>query len=327
MKNKPNDISYCGCDIDKIRSMSPSISIDNLKLFYYYVTERYNIYKKRELGIPAPWTDDPILKEYKFTNVRREHDRTSKWLIENISNNPMLPYEDRFWRTILFRTYNRIETAELIGLDDPEFWYNINDNVSNISAIPGDVYTRAYKTVSTKYVHKSEYPEINWRAHPILFIHDMIIKYDAKIPDICKNAETVIEWLKSFEGFGDFISYQIFVDLTYIDEFPISENEFVLCGPGCRAGMDFVIENVKRLRVNYSEALFWLRDNIEKLFLRIDENYSSDKLFENLPDYDRKWNIMALENCFCEFSKYIYLKKGTHKNPRRYVSFELDRRF
>ena len=181
MKNKPNDISYCGCDIDKIRSMSPSISIDNLKLFYYYVTERYNIYKKRELGIPAPWTDDPILKEYKFTNVRREHDRTSKWLIENISNNPMLPYEDRFWRTILFRIYNRIETAELIGLDDPEFWYNINDNVSNISAIPQDVFTRAYKTVSTKYVHKEKYPDINWRAHPIIFIHEMINEYDAKV--------------------------------------------------------------------------------------------------------------------------------------------------
>src|SRR5580765_6760550 len=44
--------------------------------------ERESIRLKKEAGKPWPWTSDPILQAYSFTNVKREHDFTSKQLIK-----------------------------------------------------------------------------------------------------------------------------------------------------------------------------------------------------------------------------------------------------
>lgn len=45
--------------------------------FYDYLMMRERIRIAKAEGKPWPWTEDPILQKYKFTNVRREHDRTS----------------------------------------------------------------------------------------------------------------------------------------------------------------------------------------------------------------------------------------------------------
>lgn len=47
--------------------------------FIDFIVEREAIRLKREKGMPAPWTDDPILQMYRFTNIRRKHDRVSMW--------------------------------------------------------------------------------------------------------------------------------------------------------------------------------------------------------------------------------------------------------
>lgn len=40
-------------------------------LYWYFAYERQNIFLKKLEGKPYPWTDDPILKEYKFCNSYR----------------------------------------------------------------------------------------------------------------------------------------------------------------------------------------------------------------------------------------------------------------
>lgn len=42
--------------------------------FYAWMHKRHDIYWARQQGLPKPWTDDPILQQYKFTNVFRELD-------------------------------------------------------------------------------------------------------------------------------------------------------------------------------------------------------------------------------------------------------------
>ncbi len=46
--------------------------------FFNFMKERERIRLHKEAGAPRPWTKDKILDTYKFTNVRRENDRTSK---------------------------------------------------------------------------------------------------------------------------------------------------------------------------------------------------------------------------------------------------------
>lgn len=55
----------------------------------HWIIEREKIRIKKETGEPFPWTEDPILKAYRFCNVRREDDTVTKWIAENIRK----PYE------------------------------------------------------------------------------------------------------------------------------------------------------------------------------------------------------------------------------------------
>ena len=75
--------------------MNRNLGIASLKDFWYWVNERHSIYLRKAAGDPRPWTKDPILQRYKFTNVFRELDMGTKWLRECIilphwSDGPLL---------------------------------------------------------------------------------------------------------------------------------------------------------------------------------------------------------------------------------------------
>ena len=49
-----------------------------IREFYEFVSEREYIRRRRQLRpCNPPWTQDPILQQYKFCNVKRKHDRTT----------------------------------------------------------------------------------------------------------------------------------------------------------------------------------------------------------------------------------------------------------
>lgn len=321
---KSNDIAYSGQTISKIKLSKPIIDQDALSKYYYYMTERNNIYKKKEiLKQKYPWTDDPILRDNSFTCCKRWLDRTSRWLIKNISTNKDLSYEERFWRTLIFRLYNKIETAELIKLDSIDFWNNIDKAMDVLDNYPNDPFTRAYKVIKPKYAYRdiSSKGHDNWKSSLLWYISKLYrsnCKDFVNIPYAAHcSAESVIDWLKSnIEGVGNFLAYQIFVDFTYIPEYPISEEEFVLSGPGCHAGLDMLFSD--RDNMKDEELLFWLRDNIDRIFKEHNNSYDISKFFYYLEPEDRKWTVQDLENSFCEFSKYCYLLENKHKRPRKY---------
>lgn len=326
---KPNDIKCLGCREDKISSTNPKINENILKIYYHYMCERNKIYQRKELSKQnAPWTNDPILMNNSFTCVKRWLDRTSKYLVENISHNTNLSYEDRVWRTILFRLYNKIETAELIGISSSNFWYsgNIDIAMQKLDNYPNDSFTRAYKVIRPKYAYRDQSPagHDNWKSSLLWYIASVEDSYSdgdkISIPnELEKDAQSALNWIKNnIDGVGNFIAYQIFVDLTYIPEYPISEEEFVVSGPGCHAGLEFLFEDMDGM--TDEETLFWLRDKIDGLFEKVSDGvYDVCDFFWYLDPEDRKWTVMDLENSFCELSKYIYISEGRHKRPRKYM--------
>src|SRR5712664_3381391 len=50
----------------------------------HWVRDRESVRVRKEAGQPFPWTDDPIIAKYRFCNVRREDDRVTIWIRENI---------------------------------------------------------------------------------------------------------------------------------------------------------------------------------------------------------------------------------------------------
>lgn len=139
----------------------------------------------------------------------------------------------------------------------------------------------------------------------------------AKKIKACMTQEGVYNLLRGYLGIGDFLAYQMFVDMTYIEEFPFSENEFTAAGPGCKNGLNELFEDKDGM--SYEECLFWVRNNLEQEFIKRGWKWDAKKLFCDLPEYDRCLNVMSLENCFCELSKYIRAVTGTGRPRKKYV--------
>ena len=52
--------------------------MDEMMKFAY---ERQQIFKKKEAGLPWPWSEDPTFQKYKFCNVFRDQDKTTRWIV------------------------------------------------------------------------------------------------------------------------------------------------------------------------------------------------------------------------------------------------------
>lgn len=330
MKNKPGDIPYCGVRKSVIEKAKPKLDAEVLEHLVHFIKERYKIHILKDIEYqPAPWTDDPILRSYRFTNVRREHDKETKWLIKHITSNSELVYEDKLLNCILFRLFNKHETCELIGMpikfsqgyesedyreifeqkrkDDPDYVF----------------FTGAFISGGMKSAFKRYSPAGTWdMCMRVMYFIDYLIRDEftsgigCTTDEFVSSPDKIFELMKEYKGIGDFLAYQVFVDFTYINEFPSSENEFVVAGPGCKRGLDCLFES--RGGMTYEECLFWLRDNWTKLMKNYGIQWNSDEIFTDLPDYDHCMNIMSLENCFCELSKYERAINGSGRPRARY---------
>ena len=329
MRNKPADVPFCGVRVDKIKSARPTVNDENLLHLYNFITRRYKIHLRKDvLKQSQPWTKDPVLLEFRFTNVRREHDRETKWLIKHITSNPDVSYEDKLLNCILFRLFNKHETSEIISQPirfntryDPELYRPLFE--ARAQTDPKYIFfTGAFITGGMKRALKWYLPKGTTEdSMPMRVMKFMEHLFSAGVVDqikACKDQKAVYDLLRGYLGIGDFLAYQMFVDMTYIEEFPFSENEFTAAGPGCKNGLNFLF--IDRDGMSYEECLFWLRDNLADLFHDIlGKPWNPSKLFKDLPQHDRCLNVMSLENCFCELSKYIRAKTGTGRPRKKYV--------
>lgn len=313
MKNKPQDIPYGGLNAYKIRSAHPVFNAEVLEVFKYYVAERYKMHLLKDVeGKPFPWTDDVILSMYRFTNVRREQDRNSKYLLNMMKDHGNKLTYNMLCNILLFRLFNKIETMEL--LDGWVDFFNYNPALVRHqlqSAPVGYVYfTNAYLSSGMKKEFNLYFPNEQMR---VMNIPNVVEHFSNDLyQDICEaqSPQDVIDAFKRINGISDFLAYQLFVDLTYLPDFPWSENEFVVSGPGCELGLDYLFTNNGGL--TYDELLFWLRDNCP-----ITREWCMEHMTD-LPEEERYMNVMSLENCMCELGKYMKTKTGVGRPRSRY---------
>lgn len=376
MKDKALDVPYCGVREEKIKSAKPVLSPTHTSLSYEWMRDRYQIHVKKDVQrLPAPWTDNPILRQVKFCNVRREHDRQSLNLINNIVNNDALGMADKMFNCVLFRMFNLWDPIQAIGgaMTIKEF-AKINldatrERLQKFEADGGKVFTNAFNTGGLKQC----------LAFPELVVNHKEQRFGGMMVNlICKDGSTqnmdykeakaiaeaepdfytiegwepympmrVIRSLKAFvnknpnyfhdllrlgtplevyqrmyddiEGLGPFLAYQIWVDFTYIPEYPFSENHFTVAGPGCRAGIDLMFLNKDGM--THEECIFWLRDNQDAVYGPL--GYNREEFWSAEEPWDRHLNIMAGENMFCELQKYTRCVEAIQqgKKPRGKVGY------
>jgi hypothetical protein len=84
-----------------------------------FIRERESVRRKREAGLPYPWTDNPILRDYRFCNIEREQDRVTKGIAALYRE----PHKDDpgLWFALLVarRAVNWPDTLKQIGYPVP----------------------------------------------------------------------------------------------------------------------------------------------------------------------------------------------------------------
>src|SRR5215813_14666726 len=93
------------------RKLTPTVVFD---AYWRFAAARHEIYQARLAGRPGPWTDDAILQHYRFTNCYRAADRVSQYLIGTVMYRGSQTWSDVFFRTLLFKLFNRVSTWQLL---------------------------------------------------------------------------------------------------------------------------------------------------------------------------------------------------------------------
>src|SRR5690606_31094780 len=85
--------------------LAPAKTTEVYESYWRFAAERQRVFYRRALGSPWPWTDDPVMAVYKFTNAYRASDRVSQYLIRKVIYRDDLPNsaDEVVFRILLFK--------------------------------------------------------------------------------------------------------------------------------------------------------------------------------------------------------------------------------
>lgn len=265
-------------------------------LYWYLASERQNIFFRRMRGEPGPWTQDPILQQFKFTNAYRALDRVSQYLIRKViydGKENTRSAQDTFFRIMLFKIFNLPETWERYAkLGEIEWRPGI---LQEVDAILTDALAQGDRINSNAYMMTGSGSKGQPRHRMYLYrILGQMMK--DSVPAKIEFAHTMregFEFIRSYHAMGDFLAYQYITDINYSPMTNFSEMEFTVEGPGSRRGIDKSFDSVT---VPYEQIIRYVTENQDKGF------YKYGYRFQRIGD--RPLQLIDCQNLFCEFDKY-----------------------
>lgn len=300
---------------------SDSFSPERLDLFWSFIAERQNIWVRRYVQkLPPPWTSDPVLRHERFTNVYRELDPGTIYAVEHILE-VEAPEEDRIFNVMLYRLIGRSETHEVLGFqrvsdfDSDRFV----DRLRWMRDIRGrSPFTAAYMVSGYTHMGSSEKAVNIARLLVELAGHFDFFHTHLRIS---RSAAQAYETIRSQQGFGNFLAYQILVDLLYPLQInngrpllPFSHDDWASAGPGAQRGIHMLL--LPQVRVQPLEVMRWLRRNQQVEFERLGIVFPY--LIREAGDR-QDISLANIQNCLCEFHKYVKIRAGTGRGRRKFV--------
>ena len=285
-----------------------------MDLFIEYIAERHSIHKKRVRHEPAPWTEDPILLKWKFTNVFREIDPGTKYVIDRIIPSLKADPVNLVFNVIVYRIYNKIETMNAIGFLDVAHYDKLKvlSILKGIVSGGGRVFTNAFLVSSMSWIDGGRKQKRSKVERSCILIERISDVLPDLVADIQRETDSEFTYksLLKLNGIGPFLAYQIAVDLGYWNQRIFDENQFVVAGPGAKSGVNRLFKDRKGM--SYEQCIGHLCAVQSQWFER--SGVSMERLFG-----DRRvkaLNLMAMENCLCEISKYLKVHYGERGRPR-----------
>jgi alpha-glutamyl/putrescinyl thymine pyrophosphorylase clade 1 len=262
--------------------------------YWRFASERQEMFMRRALGSAPPWTDDPILSMHRFTNTYRASDRVSQYLIRNVIYEGSQKPEEVFFRTILFKLFNKIETweslrRELGTLSWRGFSFDACARVLDRLLDERErVYSAAYIMPSPAFGSPRKH-----RNHLRLVEHMMADGAPKKLGK-ATSLRASFDLLRGYPSLGDFLAFQFAIDINYSEITDFSEMEFVVAGPGARDGIRKCFKDSAGL--TEAEIIQVMAERAGEEFERLGMR------FQTL--WGRSLQLIDCQNVFCEVSKY-----------------------
>ena len=108
------------------------------------------------------------------------------------------------------------------------------------------------------------------------------------------SLETVYDLLHAFPSIGNFMAYQIAIDLNYSAYINFSENDFTKAGPGAVRGIQKVFLSTGSMTPE--EVIMWMVTHQDSEFARLGYDFRGLQ--------GRKLHAIDCQNLFCETDKY-----------------------
>lgn len=278
---------------------SSKLDPELVKYFAYYIKERESIRLKKEAGNERPWTEDPILQKYKFTNVKRFYDKTTQYFYFHCYNT----HRDRSPAEIAFncaalRYFGSIDFAKYVGWTDTSNGYNPNELLERVYAAKrrgATVFTGAYVITNSGISRPKEE----------VVADTFLVGFWNKLPEILagvqsRKVEQAYQEIIKVKGFGGsgFMAKEALEDmkLTPLLELAVDYDTFTPVGPGANRGLNrlYKFKENKETKIKYEKAV----EAINEL-----REYINSALGMRLSAHD-------IQFCLCEFDKYCRVYNG-----------------
>jgi len=277
----------------------------------YWVREREAVRVRKERGDPWPWTDDPILRDNRFCNVRREDDKVTRWIAQHIRE-PYAEHPSLWWMLCAARIFNTRDTlAELI---EAGAWPGLCLDRELVAAVFDTVEARQHrgeKVYSAAYIvggrdakgSKNRYAAemllgAPWRDRVTLTAY-----FTGKTGE--RTLQGAHRKLTRYRGWGAFLAYQAVVDMRFtrlLRDAPDVEN-WAAAGVGTVRGLNRLHGRSVDYDLSQQQALSELREVYRGL----------RRALPKIPlDFSDTPNVM------CEVDKMLRTQNGGGRMKQRY---------
>lgn len=277
-----------------------------LSILLYWIAERESVRQAKEAGEPKPWTQDVIIRNHRWCNVRRMDDKVSRWLLEKWYDRHSDPTTDLV-AALLARLINWPDSLDeaLRYRGDAHFYLDMLATVAPALRARAErnekVFTGAYVVPGVPGMDKIE--SVVALAYRVL---DARTQWEDHVAAGMRSA-----WvqLMKFDGLGSFLAGQIVADMAFLQtgkHWP-DATIWAPVGPGSARGINRLLGRPKDQSVRQAEFDGLLPTVVEAVRSVWPQLWS-----------DRQLVAMDIQNCLCEFDKYRRLQLGEGKVRAKY---------
>lgn len=285
--------------------------IASIEGLLYFVWEREVIRISRENKLPPPWTEDPILRDYKFTNIRRRDDRVSQWIIKYLIE-PDAGRPDLWFTLLIARLINWPPTLRVLVYEkmlpvspekfSPEAFSAL---IEAYRRKVDKIYSGAYMVYPTKK-DPAGIKSLALARHiiePAIELNAQLIEeLNYERPRI----ENFVNTLSTSFGLNTFMAGQVAADLTYTDkQLGVAEDlhTYAPIGPGSTKGLNYL--------TGRKSTMPWNQTQFNKKLIEIKDAIETQLDITDLTLHD-------VQNVMCEYSKYARTVVGDGAPKTRY---------